>query len=311
MCDAACDNPACFPSCSPLWNTEDTWKNECKKVSLGPTEDDSGSKYWDCLYGQCTEACQQGFRWGCVGEYRWPAPSALHEGIIKFNFQVNDMVTNKPMEGVTVTVCTRADIDCAIPIFSAVTNAEGNCCLDLPVTEVGFGGYFKLSRDDLAPVSEQYGRPIFNNSVSYISVVTQAVNDLLWNSLGVTLDPERGLLSVIMWDCSWTSAPGIEYELSSADEVTRTFYLAESGTLSFTQSETSSSGMGGFVNVPADKEPVRIYARLKETGEIVGCHEVVVRPGIRLNLTLYPLDTANFGCPGGVSAAPAASGGGG
>jgi hypothetical protein len=309
VCEAACPDPACFTSCWTLGDPEGEWVNECRDLTPKETteaEEDVFAGYWDCLFGQCRVPCEQGLEWGCVGNYRWPAPAARNEGIIKFTFHVIDMVSAKPMEGVTVSACTRADIDCAVPIFSALTDEHGNTCLDLPANDsVGFGGYFKLTRDDLAPVSEQYGRPIFGNSVSYIDVVTQTVNDVIWKSLGVDLDPDRGIMSVLIWDCSWTSAPGVTFELSSADEKTKVVYYSENGTLSFTQTETSSRGAAGFVNVPASKEPARIVARLKETGEIVGCHEVVVRPGLRLNLTLYPLDTPNFGCPGGVTETPA------
>ena len=258
--------------------------------------------YWECMYAQCVAACGQGRMWDCAGSYQWPAPEEVEDGIIKYTYRVFDMMNpTKGVEGATVSVCSRADVDCLFPLFTTKTDEQGYCCLDLPVlSTVGFSGYFQIEHDDYLTTRDQFGRPIHGaNSVGQ-DVVRKAAFEVVWDSLGVPVDFERGFVTAIVFDCWWWTAPGIELEIESADAATVPFYYAENGTVALSQTMTSTAGLGGFLNVPVTGEPVAVTARNAATGEIVGCHEVYIRPGVINGITMYPFDTLNFGCPGGV-----------
>ena len=303
-CDATCWDPGCVEGCWFAIDPEGADWNGCVSAEGDDASDDTSDPYddyWNCLYRQCEGACEQGTSWGCVGDYRWPAPRSYEDGLMKFSMEVVDYLSWAPIEGVTLSACRRSDVACDPPIATGLTSSDGFACLDLPIGgEVGFTGYFRMTHEDYITVDDQYGRPLFYSGAGIMTLISHAANDVFWASMDIELEPDRGVVTVGVWDCTWTSAPDVSFELSTADDLTIPFYGGEDGNFSFTQTQTASSGGGAFANVPVTSEPARVIARLAETGEIVGCHEVIVRAGARTHLTLYPFDEPNFGCPGGL-----------
>jgi hypothetical protein len=301
VCDADCWDPGCIEACWILADPVGEVTNACITGESAAAYGDESTDYWGCLYRHCRAECGMGTTWGCVGDYRWPAPIGVEGGVLMFSMAIVDAVSGLPVEGVTMSACRRADVDCDPPIAAGVSAADGYACVDLPVgSEVGFTGYFRMTHPDYMVTDDQYGRPLYISEAGVMSIISDQANEVFWASMDIELEPDRGIVSVGVWDCTWTSAPGVSFELSTADDLTIPFYTAENGTYSFTQTETTEIGGAAFANVPVTGAPARVIARLMETGEIIGCHEVVVRAGARTHLTLYPFDEPNFGCPGGL-----------
>lgn len=304
VCDAACEDPACYPACWLATDPDGRWGNACDGAE--PEEDDDYvdpfSDYWGCLIRRCRVECGLGVTWGCVGAFRWPAPDAEVVDGLKFSYHVYDYINiSRDVEGASVSACQRGDVTCAQPVDTATTDADGYACLEVPVaSNVGFTGFFRVVHEDYVTIDEQYGRPLYASGTSELIAISKAADSVFWATMDMAWDPSRGLVTVELWDCTWEMAPGVAIEISTADDETVRFYVTGSGDFSFTQTESSIAGIGAFVNVPVTDEPARVIARLAETGEIVGCHEVYVRPGVRTNLTLYPFDEPNYGCPGGL-----------
>jgi hypothetical protein len=302
VCDAACLDPGCYDGCWYMAEIDGEADNACYDATTLKSIEHPYTEYWGCLYAQCDVECGMGTTWGCVGAYHWPGPGDMEGDVIRFTYHVVDYLNpSQGVEGATVSACNRADIDCALPFSSSPTDADGYACLELPIVDGnGFSGFFRVTHPDYVPIHEQYGRPIFASGGSHIAAVSKAADAVFWESMDLDLDPDRGLVTIGVWDCTWRVAPGVSFELSAADGDTVPFYTGENGNLSFTQTHTSGFGEAAFANVPVGHEPARVVARLAETGEVVGCHEVTIRPGVRVNLTTYPLDAPNFACPGGL-----------
>lgn len=296
-CDASCRAPSCLATC---WNPPGGGSGACVDDGTTYPYNEASDDYWDCLWDECEEACGMGSTWACVGDYDWPAPDVQGVDSVAITYHAVDFINpGKGVEGATVSACERADVDCAAPVATATTDADGYACMDLPVSaEAAFTGFFRFSHEDYVTIDDQYGRPIYYGMSVYMAAISTAANDMFFTSEGVDLDPARGLVTVEAFDCTWNSAPGVVLELSTADAECAPFYVTNHGSFSFDLTQTTGYGTGAFVNAPAGA--AHIIARLAEGGEAVGCHDVHVHPGVRTHLRLSPFYQGAFGCPDGL-----------
>jgi hypothetical protein len=297
-CEAACTAPSCWAGCLL---ERDAAQETCVDADTTRPYNAAYDDYWGCLYDECEADCGMGTTWACVGDYAWPPIDGGADAVVAITYHAVDFINpGKGVDGATVSACARADVDCAAPIATATTDADGYACLEVPIGDSGFTGYFRLSHEDYVTIDDQYGRPIFYGMTVYMDAISIAASDMFFTSEGIELDPARGLVTVTMFDCSWNWAPDVIPEISSADGQTASFFVTQGGGFSFALTQTTGYGTGAFVNVPADGDPARVLVRLAETQEIVGCHDVTPRPGVRTNLRLNPYYEGAFGCPDGL-----------
>ncbi|HLW44940.1 MAG TPA: hypothetical protein VKR78_01905, partial [Acidimicrobiales bacterium] len=86
-------------------------------------------------------------------------------------------------------------------------------------------------------------------------------------------DPSRGIVAVVVGDCTQQVAPGVEVTLSTADSQT----IALNSDFGRSAPITDSTGLVVFVLVPAG--PVTVTAIPKATGKPSGKVDALVRVG--------------------------------
>jgi hypothetical protein len=109
-------------------------------------------------------------------------------------------------------------------------------------------------------------------------------------SIGGTLDPSRGHLVMLVWDCDQRPASGISFELSGGPPSGSTRIYLRGAVISDHATETDSSGVGGFFNVPPGQ--VVVQASRIDTGEVLGAKRIDVVAQQLTHLTWWYADLA-------------------
>jgi hypothetical protein len=129
-----------------------------------------------------------------------------------------------------------------------------------------------------------------------IAVLTSAEDQALGGFLGVTWDQSKAWLSIYVTDCTngitagatGVPAAGVQLSIDVPDpdhQVARYYGLMNP---SLTATATDSSGVAGFVNIPAPGI-VNVTAKpLALGGKVSSQAHVYVRPGTLTSLFLYP-----------------------
>ncbi len=215
--------------------------------------------------------------WRCVGHVTYPG--ATHAPIVDHASFVN-AVDNRAIAGLQVDVCERSDVGCVAPLASVVTDDNGK--LDVPLYD-GFAGYLQMktappSMPGLMPTLFSYLPPARAGRTTLIPTVTSASVTAIGQLIHQELDLDRGALFIIATACDGTPMPGVEVEIAPAQTDAKTARYYFSGGLPAREAKaTNSTGLTGFVNVPPNI--VTISAKLSATGQTLGVHTVVVRPG--------------------------------
>ena len=190
-----------------------------------------------------------------------------------------------PIEGLSAELCQKLDVGCARPVLSDVTPIDGVFELEVPVDELGFDGYLKVSSstelctgsegelgaslcalapgcDPTAP-DERCQVPLYAPALFFfsppirreptepfsLSLMRLAAVPALAQAAGAPFDPESGSLVVTGLDCRGGRAAGVSYELRQHPERATPLYMAN-GILSSSLAETDTTGVGAFVGVP-------------------------------------------------------------
>lgn len=220
----------------------------------------------------------------CVGKVRWPAPT--NEPIVE-HATFAGFVHGRVVPGLTAQVCSRADVDCAAPLATVVTDVNGK--VDIPLTK-GFLGYLQMvtapdSLPGLMPMIISYMPPIFADATTTKLVAEKRDAAALAAAVGQLIDESRGLLSVIVLDCDGQTADGLQVELAKDDDKTNTFYF-QGGLPAVERTETDSTGAVVLGNVRPGI--VSVTSKNARTGKMVGSQAALVRAGTLTFVTLPP-----------------------
>ena len=215
--------------------------------------------------------------WRCVGHVTYPI--ATNAAIVDHASFVNP-VDNRGIAGLNVEVCERSDVGCAKPLASAVTDENGK--LDIPLYD-GFSGYLQMrtapsSMPGLMPTLFSYLPPARAGRATLVPTVTLANVMAVGQLIHQQVDLDHGALFIVATSCDGIAMPGVELEIAPAQTDAKTARYYFSGGLPAPEAKaTNSTGLTGFVNVPPNS--VSITAKLAATGQTLGVHTVVVRPG--------------------------------
>jgi hypothetical protein len=198
----------------------------------------------------CATACATGNYWACVGHVNWPPPKAA---TCTIGYSITDYVTGAPVSDALVQVCSPSDDNCAEPLAHGMTDANGSIPLTVPNALVasgslGLNGFTRISGPNVFTTNLYWGFPLVEGSVPYlhIDVATPAETQQLFADVKVTQVEGRGQLSVLVGDCLYQSAAGVNVTLKPADALTMGF--SRTGTVT---TVTGDTGLIFFVNVPA------------------------------------------------------------
>jgi hypothetical protein len=238
--------------------------------------------------------------WSCVGKVTTPTEDMSRS--VTLQYTVTDIAMN-PLAGMTVQVCGRNDPGCIKPLVAPMTtDATGAVNVSVPY------GSRVIVVVTGPPCEDGGGSTCYLKTLYYVdppptvSATTPTVIECLTpgsvNGLAgiaqVFFDPGEGIIILQLEDCAFTPAapdPGITFSLSSAAGMdayaadTAGFYLVSMNP-NFQVTQTSSDGVGGYINAPPGLTVVT--GTLVSKNMQVGQNEIVVEPSVVTYATIDP-----------------------
>jgi hypothetical protein len=234
--------------------------------------------------------------WSCLGHVTLPAAT---KSTLALKFIPVDPQTSVHVSGVAVKACAADDAACANPVATTTSDSSGVATLSVPAAASGFGGYWSGTiAGDLENLNF--------TSVPYLDDVrlftrlqwTNAEMTLLLQSSGVTWDRTRGVVGVQALDCGGVgldqsttnphpspTAAGVRFTIDVNDPQIVLGYV-NGPSISKTVTQTDSTGLAGFINVPPGVATVT--GTRVSTGEKIASVRVYVKAGALSNITLNP-----------------------
>ncbi len=198
-------------------------------------------------------------------------------------------VAQDPLPDVTVKACRALDQSCADPLDTATTDASGHMLLTVPVGFRGFDGYLDLSGGTVFPALHYYVTPPVIEDALFPEQASpeRAEAGILADVISVTLDPKKGQLIVVVYDCLGAPAPGVRVDVASADDGSTPFYLAANGFPDSALVETSATtSIGGALNLPP--HVTTLTTTVVASGARHASMTVIVRPDTLTLVELSP-----------------------
>ena len=255
-------------------------------------EDDSGAvdTYgYDYGLGSCTTICGMGRNWECAGRVGWPAPAGTSSTVTL----VMNGALGASAAGLDVSFCS-GPVGCGAVGPPGVTDDAGTVSLQVPTPSYrGPTGFLRVvSPDDagaqaVVPESSHWGFGLSEPSLTlYTTAYSPAIIDALAAQLHVSLDPSRGYVLAVVWDCLHYPGIGVQVDCSGCDSETVRAYQQATGGYSLTATATDSTGGVIFGNVPS--VPVDLIATPQDLGKPTARVTVQVQPGTLTIVLMSP-----------------------
>ncbi len=238
--------------------------------------------------------------WACIGKVTAPAEDRTRS--VTLTYQVTD-IGNKPIPGMLVTACNRTDPSCAMPLFPALpTDAQGMVSFQVPYAARVFVKVTEGACDGSScylPSLYYVDPPPTSAPALFVieSLTPAAVTELLtFAGAPDPYDPKEGIVILLVQDCRFLSGfpqPGIHFSLSStaggdaSAGDTESFYLVNMSPV-YSATETSSDGVGGFVNAPPGL--TTITGTLVQSNTKIGQNPVYVQASTVTYATIDPYE---------------------
>jgi hypothetical protein len=219
-------------------------------------------------------------------------------GNVAFSVTFVSFTTEQPFVGAKVKACSKLDFECSSPIDSATSDASGRVTVHVPTGLSGFDGYLDVSGGSVggsgAPAFPTIWYPIPYVIADGWRGRTQILSSdeflAITMATGTIPDPKRGHVAMNAADCAFTPAAGVHFSVDASDMSTVTYYLV-GGVPVTTATETDSSGIAAFVNLPTSS-PARltvVSATSKPAnGKSMGSITFIVRAGTLTTSELFP-----------------------
>jgi hypothetical protein len=209
--------------------------------------------------------------WSCIGQLE---AKTFEAGDAVGNLTVVELQDDSPLVDITVNVCSVDDTDCATPLDSGVTDADGRVTLDVTKAEQR---YLELTGPGiLDAISFNNGPPRSDPFDELVRVISPESFAVVENLIGVTADPTRGHAGIQANDCQGAIGVGVTFEISTADADTVIGYFSPVGAPNPALTETGVDGRAAVANIPAG--PATITATVAATGQVIGTRTFFVRP---------------------------------
>jgi hypothetical protein len=209
--------------------------------------------------------------WACLDGVGISEPAT---GSVRVSITLVDLLSQKPLAGVNLSLCAKLDGACELPILPLYqSSATGQLEVEMPA---GFNGYFQASGAGIYPTLIFPPSTRRQRAPSTIPLVPDSFYPTMVKGSGATVAEGRSVVITTALDCLGRPAAGLALSSPDADSQTVSYVLA-SGVPSRTSTTTDESGGGGFVNVPAG--PILIKSTLAAGDRPVGVAGVQTRPG--------------------------------
>lgn len=276
--DAACVSAA---TCKLGCNSLDAACIE-KCVGAGATASDLSKN----VKSACGAECDVGKQVACNGNVAFPkvGPTVSTVHVV---LPISGAGSPAPVVGAQVKACGKVDIDCSSPVApAATTDAQGHATFDLPVTELlgGFNGLFLITAPGYVPTQAFYNPPLAGDQTLPTSPILRDIEFAgATSALGVTPDPERGHIILVIQDCELNAIPGATIEVSSADAKATLGYF-QGGFPTQSAIATDGAGLAGAFNLP----PGSVSATAILGGKPVGRGQALIKKGTITLLSVVP-----------------------
>ncbi len=238
--------------------------------------------------GVCNASCKVG-NWTCVGNISWPVAKAPQ---VTLTFQATDFVSQLPIEGLDVHVCTPLDVGCDPPLQTGQTNGDGIAVLTFPNPPdsegLGLNGFLEVTSPDggYVPTLVYWGFPLSEPTAGVVWELgtPSEVTGITTNIARVTPDPQRGDIYLVVSDCSYGYAPRAQVSTDLGDAGVTEIY-GTTGNRALTA--TDPSALVFFLNVPPSSN-VRVTATPVGLDRPSSVIPVQVRAGWITGVTMYP-----------------------
>jgi len=230
-----------------------------------------------CVSANCSDACSSDHAWGCLDR---PQPALKPPTLdpITFTMTVVEFVSETPYQGLSVKACARTDLDCTSPVDTGMTDTNGTFMLTVPPGPNGFDGYIDLSGSNLYPTLYYFLPPVIvGGNRGKLRLPSSDTITLLAKGIGVDLDPTRGHLAMVPWDCTMSPAPGISISIDAANDGSTTFYFQNNLPSHAVTQTDSDPALGGAVNVPTGITLVR--TKVESLGTVSAQYSFNIRAG--------------------------------
>jgi hypothetical protein len=236
----------------------------------------------------CATECANGEYWACVGSLSWSGPKPGTTPTA-FHFWAQDLAGNF-LQGIDTVLCNYTDPNCESPVSThEPTDKNGEATLEFTNApnisgqqNLGLAGFVKATSPDYVTVNEFWGYPL-SAPASYTLALfaTPAAQQSAAQTAKIQIDTNRGLLSVVVYDCAYNPAANVAVTLDSAD--TETVSRQYDGTPS---TVTDARGILLFWNVPAGY--VEITATPMALGRRSSVVHAIVHPGEDTQVLVWP-----------------------
>jgi hypothetical protein len=188
-------------------------------------------------------------------------------------FTVQDLLSQKPLPGIRLTLCAKLDATCLLPIAQYQSTQAGQLDVAMPA---GFDGYFQTEGDGVYPTLFFPPNTRKQRAAGILPMVPAAFFGTMFSGLGVTVSDDRTVVMTTALDCQGFPVAGVVMSSAQADDQTARYFL-EGGMPSRNASKTDETGAGGFVNIKAGA--VVISSTIEATKRVIGTVAVQSRPG--------------------------------
>jgi hypothetical protein len=244
----------------------DSDRVQCKSK---PDCDAIGYVGYLCVDSMCKAPVDE--TWACLDGASTSEPAT---GSVRVSITLVDLLSQKPLSGVVLSLCAKLDGTCMFPILPQYqSNSAGQLDVEMPA---GFDGYFQADGAGIYPTLIFPPSTRKQRAPSSIPLVPASFYPTMVRGSGTTVADDRSVVLTTALDCVGRPAAGLLLSSPQADSQTISYVLA-GGMPSRTTSVTDESGGGGFVNVPAGG--VLINSTLAASNRPVGTAGVQTRPG--------------------------------
>ena len=285
-CTATCVTPDCNETCGVDHGNP---PNNFGSPADAGVADSAQQAFQGFYYGACATACASGAYWECLGHVSWPSPRST---TVTAHLWAKDFSSGSVVPGATVSVCNATDLDCGSPLQTGIVPSDGEITLSFPNMPesqlgqiLGLDGYFKVIASNYVPSYYYWGFPLSEpDFFAYTDLVTPSTLQQLATAQGVRINPDRGELTVAVYDCLTTpGAAGVEVTLDTADSETQSVDLTSGAATSVTE---SPSGILFFWNVKSGQ--VNVTTTPVAIGRRSGKYSPTIRAGASTVLLAYP-----------------------
>jgi hypothetical protein len=245
-----------------------------------------GSDLGKAVSGVCSEPCETGNNWECVGHLSPPAPQVTSTLV---SLQFVDPGSQAPVAGAQVSICNAEGCGATVD----TTNAAGEVTVTVPIPQQSLGptGYLQITSGQdggFLPEFFYWGSPLSAPTLTLptpLLLFTPSELAVLELEGQITQDSTtHGMILAAVIDCIVEPSPNVVFDVSPSDSSTKAVYLAGGTTPNPAMTQTDRSGLVAIANVPA-ADAVTVTASF--AGHPVGHVAVRVQPGT-LTLVLVP-----------------------